>query len=383
MGQPSAVPTSQATTEASTTWPSALVPRQVGVAEVELNLLPGALLLQVRQRVLRSSRRWLGRPDRLGGRGRARRARFGGGGHLSLSVYAAAVAARLGLDQHGQPEVGFGGRDFDPGFGAFIVSSSRLRHSPAGSMLAAHLPFLNSRAVVLASQSPRRLEILGKVLLSVSVDPSRFDETLDKALFATAAGVLAPEKRISSVRGRATSFSLVGDGCQALSYRRALPLAPAPSSQSTPRRRRCGKRRRLRSGAKRRVRGTLFSAASPLIDANAKQPSSVAAADCTSHGHAAQERRPWDVIISADTVVDLGGRVLEKPADEAEAGALPLDNIVHPPHRSTWVPPMPPTRVTLASPVVPTRWIHLPVAVHPRTHARATAQGNGCAVQCL
>lgn len=35
-----------------------------------------------------------------------------------------------------------------------------------------------------------------------------------------------------------------------------------------------------------------------------------------------QEGRPWDVIVSADTVVDLDGRILEKPANEADAGAL-------------------------------------------------------------
>lgn len=55
-------------------------------------------------------------------------------------------------------------------------------------MLSAHLPFLTSHAVVLASQSPRRLEILGKLGLTVSVDPSRFDETLEKAQFPGAAG---------------------------------------------------------------------------------------------------------------------------------------------------------------------------------------------------
>lgn len=69
-------------------------------------------------------------------------------------------------------------------------------------MLAAHLPFLNAKTVVLASQSPRRLEILGKIGLQVTVDPSRFDETLDKAAFASAAGAraLGAQKRVSPKR---------------------------------------------------------------------------------------------------------------------------------------------------------------------------------------
>lgn len=101
-------------------------------------------------------------------------------------------------------------------------------------MLTAHLPFLNSKTVVLASQSPRRLEILGRLALRVTVDASKFDETLDKAQFASAGGA-AGELR-----------DVVSPGLQDKSSRRGRNISSLtlfftyipPYTQTTRRRRR-------------------------------------------------------------------------------------------------------------------------------------------------
>lgn len=53
-------------------------------------------------------------------------------------------------------------------------------------MLAQHLPYLLSKRVVLASQSPRRREILSTLGLKPAIEVSRFDErTLREEKFAT------------------------------------------------------------------------------------------------------------------------------------------------------------------------------------------------------
>lgn len=59
------------------------------------------------------------------------------------------------------------------------------------------LPILSPLRVVLASASPRRLELLGKLGLSVVVRPSQFSETLSKA------GVSASDYVRATARGKA------------------------------------------------------------------------------------------------------------------------------------------------------------------------------------
>lgn len=50
-------------------------------------------------------------------------------------------------------------------------------------MLLQHLPLLRKKTIILASQSPRRREILDLMTLPYIVQPSAFDENLDKSLF--------------------------------------------------------------------------------------------------------------------------------------------------------------------------------------------------------
>lgn len=52
-------------------------------------------------------------------------------------------------------------------------------------MILQYLPRLNSKNIILASQSPRRREILNLMGLSFTPIPSTFEETLDKSQFPT------------------------------------------------------------------------------------------------------------------------------------------------------------------------------------------------------
>lgn len=52
-------------------------------------------------------------------------------------------------------------------------------------MIVEHLPLLRTKRIILASQSPRRSEILNLMGLPFTPQPSKFEETLDKAKFPT------------------------------------------------------------------------------------------------------------------------------------------------------------------------------------------------------
>lgn len=58
-------------------------------------------------------------------------------------------------------------------------------------LLAPYQSRLHSLRIVLASQSPRRRELLERCGLAFEVVPSTFEETLDKAEFATPVRCLA------------------------------------------------------------------------------------------------------------------------------------------------------------------------------------------------
>ena len=53
-------------------------------------------------------------------------------------------------------------------------------------MLIQHLPVLNQHRIVLASASPRRLELLRQIGLNVEVQVSTFEEDLDKRKYTPA-----------------------------------------------------------------------------------------------------------------------------------------------------------------------------------------------------
>ena len=65
-------------------------------------------------------------------------------------------------------------------------------------MILEHLPYLATKTVVLASASPRRLELLQLVGIKPRVVTSTFDETLPKSGFRTGA-----EYAVATSRGKA------------------------------------------------------------------------------------------------------------------------------------------------------------------------------------
>ena len=64
------------------------------------------------------------------------------------------------------------------------------------------LPALQKSAIVLASASPRREELLRLLGLRPEIIPSKFEENLDKASFASAA-----EYAVATARGKALDVS--------------------------------------------------------------------------------------------------------------------------------------------------------------------------------
>lgn len=100
-----------------------------------------------------------------------------------------------------------------PGLKSLLYRASRspLRHSRSGpcyrclgtetcanNMLLENLPGLSQTAIVLASASPRRSELLQLIGLKPEVIPSKFEENLPKEMYSTAA-----EYAIATAKGKA------------------------------------------------------------------------------------------------------------------------------------------------------------------------------------
>eukprot|EP00397_Hematodinium_sp_SG-2012_P016173 GEMP01016492.1.p1 GENE.GEMP01016492.1~~GEMP01016492.1.p1 ORF type:complete len:225 (+),score=36.17 GEMP01016492.1:58-675(+) len=78
-------------------------------------------------------------------------------------------------------------------------------------MLLVHLEKLRAMRVILASESPRRREILGTILKDFEVEPSSFEENLDKSQFAHPRDYVVANARgkAGEVAGRASSTDAI------------------------------------------------------------------------------------------------------------------------------------------------------------------------------
>mmetsp|Transcript_1189 Transcript_1189/g.4448 ORF Transcript_1189/g.4448 Transcript_1189/m.4448 type:complete len:211 (+) Transcript_1189:31-663(+) len=81
-------------------------------------------------------------------------------------------------------------------------------------MLLPHLPMLNARRIVLASQSPRRQELLSGLGVKFEVVVSGFAEDLDKSVYSTAAAYCtetARQKALEVARSSAADLVIGAD----------------------------------------------------------------------------------------------------------------------------------------------------------------------------